>query len=92
MKTYPFIRTVILTNDTEEVEVQEACRALYDEGKDGTPRSITFELNDARQGKPANWQPMRISRAEQDAVITWIESEYDAEQRRMVEQFDEETV
>jgi hypothetical protein len=90
MKIYPFIRTTFLTNDSEEVEIQEACRALYEEGARGTPRSITFEVNEARIGKPANWQPVRIPRSEQNAVITWIEKEYDDEQRRLVEQYDSE--
>lgn len=85
-----FDRDVLIVFEDEEVEVQQKCRALFTPGPKGTPRSITFESDETQLGCPENWQPIRLGLLESNAVIGRIEKEWDEEQRRMVERYDEE--
>jgi hypothetical protein len=95
MKTISFTfggQLCIETLDGYEFEYEigpERYRALYEQNSRGLVTMICFDRNDARDGKPDYWVnnpslPIEVQRK----VIDQINTEFQAEQRRIAEMED----
>lgn len=85
MNTLTFTRTIMLDFDDAETEIQQTCRAIYQQDGDGNVTSIKFEIDDARPGFPSLWFPISMSIEERNAVEARIEAMYREDDQRQAD-------
>lgn len=90
MKQISFELSSLLTIGDCEIEVApERYRAVYEEFPNGQVGLAYCEINQARHGKPDNWQRCQMQENVKLEITRWLEDDIAAEQRRMVESFDQ---
>lgn len=90
MKQVSFELSSLLTIGDCEIEVApERYRAVYEEFPNGQVAIAHIEINQARHGKPDNWQRCQMQENVKLEITRWLEDDIAAEQRRMVESFDQ---